>query len=54
VGVEFIIAEYSEFLRSSFLISLLSWIGSNAFCNKRVVVVVVSNLSYRWSIKLKR
>jgi hypothetical protein len=54
VGVEFIIAEYSEILCSSFLICLLSWIGLNTFCNERVVVVVVSNLSYRWSIKLKR
>jgi hypothetical protein len=45
--------EDSEFLRSSFLISLFSLIGSNAFCNERVVVVVVSNLSYKWGVKLK-
>ena len=53
-GLSLLLPSTVKFSALSFLISLLSCIGYNAFCNERVVVVVVSNLSYKWSIKFKR
>jgi hypothetical protein len=53
-GLSLLLPSTMNFFAPWFLSSLMSWIGYNAFCNERVVVIVVSNLSYRWSIKLKR